>query len=326
MTRAVVTVVMPAHNVESFVAAAIRSILGQTFEDFELWVLENGSTDRTADVAAGFSDPRVKVFRLGPVGFQGALSYALEHATSEWLARMDSDDICPPSRLAKQLEIVRDSPQFVAVGTGFAMLTPGGHVVESTRSVSSRVLDKTSVALGGYRAAHPRGRISADASMMFRRQVALDVGGYDPAFTMGDVPLWLRMLEHNTGWEIAESLYVYRMRPSSFKSTHLEGVNAREKYAPELLDDYLRAHYGTTVKPTGGERTVTGYWRRVGYLELVAGDAGAAVRAATRLAKAGNARSASVLGMRALASKLGVRTAQQFRHRPDLEREVAAYG
>lgn len=325
MTRAVVTVVMPAHNVEAFIATAIRSILAQTFQDFELWVLENGSTDRTADVAAGFSDPRVKVFRLGAVGFQGALTYALESATTEWLARMDGDDICPPSRLAKQMAVVRESPQYVAVGTGFAMLTPGGHVVEASRDVSSRVLDKTSVALGGYRAAYPRGRISADASMLFRRQVALDVGGYDGAFTMGDVPLWLRMLDKRMGWEIAEALYIYRMRPSSMKSTHTEGVNAREKYAPELLGDYLRAHYGSTVKPTGGERTITGYWRRVGYLELVANDARAALRAAKQLAKAGNPRSASKLGMRALASKLGIRTQQQFRHRPDLERELAAF-
>ena len=328
MGRATVTVVMPAHNVEPYIAAAIRSVLAQTFTDFELWVLENGSTDRTGDIAAEFTDPRVKVFRLGPVGFQGALSYALEHAKTQWIARMDSDDVCHPARLQRQMDVVREHPDYVAVGTGFAMLTPAGHIVQSEFPVPSRELNKASIALGGYRADQPRGRISADPSMLFDRNVALAVGGYDSAFTMGDVPLWLRMLDGHKGWEIAEPLYMYRMRSDSLKSKHLEGVEVRKKYAPELLDGYMQVNYEGAATAT--QRTLTGYWRRVGYLELLAGDRRAALQASKALEQAGNRRSAYVMRLRAHASRFGgyfndPGTQARFRHRPDLEQQLASF-
>ena len=94
-----VTVVLPAHNAEATIASAIASTLQQSYTDFDLWVLENGSHDRTAEIARSFSDPRVRVFELGPVGFLGALQYAIENASSEWLARMDADDLMFPKRL-----------------------------------------------------------------------------------------------------------------------------------------------------------------------------------------------------------------------------------
>ena len=81
------------------IAQAIASTLNQTYTDFELWVLENGSNDRTAEIARSFTDPRIRVFELGPVGVGGAMQYAIENAPSEWLARMDADDLMFPDRL-----------------------------------------------------------------------------------------------------------------------------------------------------------------------------------------------------------------------------------
>ena len=98
------TVVLPAHNAEATIAPAIVSTLQQSYTDFELWVLENGSNDRTAEIARSFTDPRVKVFVLGSVGFQGALQYAITNASSEWLARMDADDLMFPNRLQVQMD------------------------------------------------------------------------------------------------------------------------------------------------------------------------------------------------------------------------------
>jgi glycosyltransferase involved in cell wall biosynthesis len=86
-----VTVILPAHNAEETIAQAIASTLNQTYTDFELWVLENGSNDRTAEIARSFADRRIKVFQLGPVGILGALNYALENVSSEWIARLDAE-------------------------------------------------------------------------------------------------------------------------------------------------------------------------------------------------------------------------------------------
>src|SRR5262245_54035327 len=182
-----ITVVLPAHNAEATIAPAIVSTLQQSYTDFDLWVLENGSNDHTAEIARSFTDPRVKVFELGPVGFQGALQYAITHASSEWLARMDADDLMFPNRLQVQMEVLKQRPDLVLVGTACGLLTPFGHTFERIPCPppQSREVDTTSLGWG---------RFFADPSTIFRRRVALAVGGVDPEFTMGDVPLWFRML------------------------------------------------------------------------------------------------------------------------------------
>lgn len=226
-TNPSLTVILPAHNAESTIAQAIASTLNQTYTEFELWVLENGSTDRTAEIARKFSDPRVKVFELGPVGFQGALQYAIENAPSEWLARMDADDLMFPQRLERQMEVIRQRPELMFVATDYALLTPFGHVFE--RRLGTRSGEVNISRLG-------RGRFFADPSTIFNRRVALTVGGVDPEFTSGDVPLLFRMLSCGKGWEIAEPLYLYRIMPASMSKSlefHRQGIRARVKYAPE---------------------------------------------------------------------------------------------
>jgi len=311
---------MPAHNAEPYIGVAISSILAQTYRDFELWVLENGSNDRTAAKAREFDDPRIRVFELGPVGFQGALSYALERAESEWIARMDADDVCLPTRIERQMKVVGEHPDYVMVGTAAGILTPFGHIIERLRRVSSRPLSKSLVGVG---------RICVDASMLFNRKVALDVGGYDPEFMMGDVPLWLRMLEGRRGWEIAENLYVYRLLPMSLSKTHSEGILVREKYTPELADKYLAAFHlqkdSHKGKQTG--KREAGFWQHIAFLELLAGDYSAVFQCANRMQSYG-ARRRSILAARARACARSMGRAYyarkfrfRYRHRPDWERE-----
>src|SRR5262245_9463769 len=112
-----VTVIIPAHNAEETIAQSIASTLTQSYTDFELWVLENGSNDRTDEIAKSLTDPRVRVFELGPVGVGGAMQYAIENAPSEWLARTDADDLMFPDRLKVQMKFIQQHPEFVFVGT-----------------------------------------------------------------------------------------------------------------------------------------------------------------------------------------------------------------
>jgi glycosyltransferase involved in cell wall biosynthesis len=256
------TVILPAHNAEPTIGQAIASTLNQTYTDFELWVLENGSSDRTAEIARSFSDPRVKVFELGQVGFQGALQYAIENAPAEWLARMDADDLMFPDRLASQMKVIKEHPEFAFVGTASAVLTPFGHIFQRDLAYQSREVD---VALLG------KGRFFADPSTIFNRKVALEVGGVDPEFTMGDVPLLFRMLQRRNGWEMAEPLYVYRIMPNSMSTAgdfRKEGLRVRAKYSPETV------HYYSDLV----EKVYS--WYSIAVFELLAGE-GDAVRQAT---------------------------------------------
>jgi len=260
-----VTVVIPAHNAEATIAQAIASTLQQTYTDFELWVLENGSHDRTAEIARSFSDPRVRVFELGPVRVQGALQYGIENASSEWLARMDADDLMFPNRLEVQMDFIKTNPSMVFVGTAHAILTPFGHIFEPMLTSSSREVTKELLAC--YK------RFFADGSVVFNRHAALDAGGVDFEFTGGQdgIALFFSLLTKGKGWEIAEHLYLYRLQAGSLsrEKDHVEqSYRVRAKYAPHTL-----AHI---PKPSKEQSSV---WHSIAGFELLAGD-GRAVRQA----------------------------------------------
>jgi glycosyltransferase involved in cell wall biosynthesis len=263
-----VTVVLPAHNAEATIAQAIASTLQQSYTDFELWVLENGSDDRTAEIARSFSDPRVRVFELGPVRVQGALQYAIENASSEWLARMDADDLMFANRLEVQMDFIKSNPRMVFVGTAHAILTPFNHIFEPILTSSSREVTTEQVAC--YK------RFFADGSVVFNRRAALDAGGVDFEFTGGvdGVALFFSLLTKGKGWEIAEHLYLYRLQPGSLsrQKDHAEqSYRVRAKYAPHTL---ARVQKPSQEQPS--------FWHSIAGFELLAGD-GRAVRQAADL-------------------------------------------
>ena len=308
-----VTVVLPAHNAEATIAPAIVSTLQQSYTDFELWVLENGSNDRTAEIARSFTDPRVKVFALGSVGFQGALQYAITNASSEWLARMDADEMLP-NRLQVQMEVIKQHPDLVLVGTASSLLTPFGHIFERVLSPppQSREVDTNSLGWG---------RFFADPSTIFRRSVALAVGGVDSEFTMGDVPLWFRMLTRGKGWEIAEPLHLGRMQPHSMSKSSgfaCQALRARAKYAPQTVERW--------PKPSGKEGSG---WYAIAGLELLAGD-GSTVRQAAQLLEHEAPRAARRMRWLSYLGRMGYLcfrwrnpSKYRYRRRPDWEQLFA---
>src|SRR6186713_2063521 len=99
-----VSVLMPTHNAAAFVTASIESLLAQTFTDFELIVVDDGSTDATLDVLAAIDDPRLTVIaspdNQGPVH---ARNRAFAAARGRYIAALDADDLCHPERLARQV-------------------------------------------------------------------------------------------------------------------------------------------------------------------------------------------------------------------------------
>jgi glycosyltransferase involved in cell wall biosynthesis len=307
-----VTVIMPAHNAEETIAPAIASILNQTYSDFELWVLENGSNDHTAEIARSFTDPRIKVFELGPVGLGGAMQYAIENAPSEWLARMDADDLMFPDRLKVQMKFIQHHPEFVFVGTAVALLTPFGHIFQSVSSIPSREI---SISLVG------RGRFFGNASTLFRRRVALEVSSIDPEFIMDDNPMWFRMLKHGRGWEIADPLHLYRLCPDSLSQDmkfYLEQRRVREKYSPESLNHCPK------------KEKLTSRWIDIASLELITGDRIAVRRAAEYLEKDGYVSAARLLRWRSYLGAVSHmyykwRNRNYYHHRPDWERLFAPF-
>lgn len=113
-----IAVVLPVLNGEAYLAEAVRSVLDQTFTDFELVVVDDGSTDRTAEILASFSDARLRVIRFPENrGIVAALNAGIHGSESELIARMDADDICMPRRFERQVAFLDAHPDVMLCGT-----------------------------------------------------------------------------------------------------------------------------------------------------------------------------------------------------------------
>jgi len=114
-----VTVLMPVYNGRAYIGQAIESILRQTYSDFELLVVDDCSTDGTSAVVASFHDPRIRLHRTEvKAGTASAINAGAALARGEYVARIDADDVCPPERLARQVEFM------IAQGEEAAQISP----------------------------------------------------------------------------------------------------------------------------------------------------------------------------------------------------------
>lgn len=112
-----VTVLMPVYNAEAYLREAIDSILSQTFTDFEFLIIDDGSTDTSAEIVQSYDDPRIRFVRNAQnLRLAQTLNKGLDLAIGEYVARMDADDISLPERLTKQVEFLDAHPEVGIVG------------------------------------------------------------------------------------------------------------------------------------------------------------------------------------------------------------------
>jgi glycosyltransferase involved in cell wall biosynthesis len=124
---AAVTIAMPVLNGEQTVGAALRSMVRQDFDDWELLLIDDGCTDKTVEIAKSFSDRRISVLSDGrSLGLIGRLNQAIEQARGRYFARMDGDDIAYPERLAHQWDFLTRYPDVDLVGAGMLVFGSEG--------------------------------------------------------------------------------------------------------------------------------------------------------------------------------------------------------
>ena len=124
-----VTTATPVHNAQSTVAAAIRSRLGQKYREWELLILDDGSTDATAEIVAAFRDARLRfVVGVGNLGLAVRLNQAISMAQGRFFARMDADDIAYPLRLEAQVKFLEQHPECDLLGCGAVFFDDSGRL------------------------------------------------------------------------------------------------------------------------------------------------------------------------------------------------------
>jgi glycosyltransferase involved in cell wall biosynthesis len=200
---------MSVFNGGRFLAAAIESVLRQTFHDFEFIVVDDGSTDGSGDVARSFQDPRIAVVRQENQGIAAALNRAIEMARCEYIARQDADDISLPDRFAAQVRFLDEHPEVAVLGTAARLVDSHGRPFSRFATYVRHERLVKELKRGFCPLMH--------GSVMLRRQAILEAGGYDPRFErIQDVELWLRMSDRYRLANLRETLYILRKHDGSF--------------------------------------------------------------------------------------------------------------
>jgi glycosyltransferase involved in cell wall biosynthesis len=203
-----VTVLLPVYNAGKYVADAIGSVLRQDFTDFELLIINDGSKDHSADVIAGYDDPRIRVLHQENIGLVATLNRGLAVAAGEYIARFDADDICYPTRLREQLEFLRANPDYVLVGAEADYMDEAGNYIFTYRF---RDYEDAEIKANAFRQCPV-----IHASVMYRKQAVIDAGGYDPrAVTFEDHMLWRNLAAFGKMKNMRHPLIKVRFNPDS---------------------------------------------------------------------------------------------------------------
>ncbi len=198
-----VTVLISVFNGERFLRETLDSLLAQDFGDFEVLIINDGSTDGTSSILAEYTaDARFRVIDQENRGLVYSLNRGLEAARADLIARLDADDIAMPRRLSRQVEFMKDHPEVALLGSAITLIDENGRTLKDVVYPTGSDLVKSS--LSRYCAvAHP--------SVMMRRTPVLGLGGYRPAFRHAeDYDLWLRIAERHSIDNLKEPLVLYR--------------------------------------------------------------------------------------------------------------------
>lgn len=201
MTAPAVSIVLPFHDAAATLDEALDSVAAQTFGDYELLAIDDGSSDGSAALVAqrAARDPRIRLLRPGRIGFVAAVNQGLEAGRADWVARMDADDRMHPERLQCQWQALAAQPGLTLIGTR-VRLFPEGAIQAGMREYvrwQNACTDPDTIAAEIYvesPIAHP--------SMLYHRQTVLGLGGYRDGELPEDYDLLLRL--HAAGHRMAK--------------------------------------------------------------------------------------------------------------------------
>lgn len=246
-----VSVVMAAYNAETYISAAVTSILNQSYSNFELIVVNDGSTDRTGSMLDAITDHRVTVIHSAANrGAAASLNRAIACAKGEWIAIHDADDMSTPNRLEAQVKQLQATPNSVGTGAFISCLL---------EEPSSRSEERY------YNQVFDKGKIMehrlfmcylCHGTVMFSKAAFHKVGGYDPRYKISyDYDLWLRLFDIAPIEKTPQVLYYYRIRNNS-----LGKINRRETITElmEISSSYVYKKVLCHTKKTTPHLTVIG--------------------------------------------------------------------
>ncbi len=243
------SIITTCYNVQKYVRESLESIFNQDFEDFELILVDDGSTDGTKDILLEYADrPNVRLLEnKSNEGLPVSRNRALLAATGEYAAIHDADDVSLPHRFAKEVTYLDNHPSVIFLG-GYAIK------INDMGSIIGSMVYPPQSTEGAFKAiSHFKLNPIIDPTCMYRRKVVLDDGAYimDPVFkTVGDFHLWCKLLcRGHQMYNLNEPLIKYRINPNGLtrtkqqqmlEATDMVWASFKRKHFPEIP---LRADY-----------------------------------------------------------------------------------
>ena len=204
-----VTFLMSTWNAGVHIHAAIESVLAQTEPEWRMVVVDDGSSDGTPEVVAGYADERIRLERMPQnAGQTAALNHGMALVQTDWIARLDQDDVAAPERVARQLDWIRARPQTVAVGSWVRYIDENGAQIGELRGAS----EPHDALRALY--AEPERNPFGHSAMTYRTDLARQVGGYrhDLHYAQ-DTAMWMSLAAHGEIGNVPEFLTSIRQHP-----------------------------------------------------------------------------------------------------------------
>lgn len=203
-----ISVITTTYNCGEYISEAIKSILNQTYGDFEYLVIDDGSTDDTYEVVSRFKDERIKYIKIEHIGRSKALNFALRTANNDIIALMDADDISHPLRFEKQLKHYSKPNQFIFSNTAYFKKNKIKFIIETNENEN---YNKKLILHGHFN----------NSSSIFNRNHVLDFGGFNEnLYEYEDYELWLRV-KSKSSFKIIPGIYHFvRLREDSMTTSN----------------------------------------------------------------------------------------------------------
>ena len=231
-----VSVLLPVYNCELYVQAAVRSIINQSYTDFEFLIIDDASTDATVSIIKSIDDSRIQLIEK-PLnsGYTNSLNYGLQLAKGKYIARMDGDDISYPERFAKQIAYLEAHPEVIVCGTTYKIIGNDKLIMVPENHEAIKI-----GLLWGNCISHP--------SVMIRKKVLDDLiiiydSSKEPA---EDYDMWVRLLSIGKLHNLQEILLEYRLYSNQVSRKRAEEQKKNDIATKFQLLQYLEVQWTET--------------------------------------------------------------------------------